>query len=45
MNLNDEINTSKDFEKRNSIDIDYDDEEILFIHNLYGVRKISFIQN
>ena len=45
MNLNDEINTSKDFEKRNSIDIDYEDEEILFIHNLYGVRKLCFIKN
>ena len=44
-NISEEINTSKEFEKRNSIDIDYDDEEILFIHNLYGVRKFCFIQS
>ena len=44
-NINEEINTSKEFEKRNSIDIDYDDEVILFIHNLYGVRKFCFIQS
>ena len=42
-NINEEINTSIPIDKRISLEIDDLEEDIIFMHNLFGVRKFCVI--
>ena len=42
-NINEEINTSIPIDKRISLEIDDLEEDIIFMHNLFGVRKFGVI--